>query len=551
MVAIGRPVSLGAFAPDKCPNNDSFCISERIVATMRKSMERVAPISEISPYMNDFLKEFINGVKLIPVDEIEVAARQTRPTQRRIIESANAKGNKPGKVKIQASQKEEIYPSDKPPRNISVSDEVLKVQYSRFLYALSEHLKTYSWYAFGKTPPEVAVAVMQVLRGSTFVVETDFTRFDGTKSYVLQELHTRLLGLIFADHKDEVLSLFRQTINVKGKTTHGIEYFSGSTQQSGCADTAVFNSIDNKFSDYLARRLSGQCHDESFFSKTLVGGDDGITADIETKFVDMAAAKLGLIIKAQKQMKGGWTTFLARYYTPATWEGALDSASDIKRQVPKIFITTKNHTLSENDVLIAKALSWYIDDINTPILGDLAKKVIELINQTKITEVLELADVSRVLPYGFQQRAGTHYPNKLGDYALEYISMWPEFDYEKFQKHVSSAKKISDLLFLPLCTPEDIPRPTMTTTKDEVISMPKAENILKETTEIAAQAFAKANGTAIKKPEPQKKEFAVKETPQEYDERKARQATKNLNKPSTQKSSEKPALDIKKGKAKK
>jgi hypothetical protein len=163
LVAFMSAIINGSFAPDKCLSNEKACIKGRI--TDVKS--QVTPTPFLVKVMHEFAVQFIpHPGCLVPVPVEEVFARQPRPTQRHILENASAmnrtdEGMKHRRI-IKMFQKAESYAGPKDPRPISTICGEDKLDYSAYMYALAEHVKTMPWYAFSRSPREIAARVVEI-----------------------------------------------------------------------------------------------------------------------------------------------------------------------------------------------------------------------------------------------------------------------------------------------------------------------------------------------------------------------------------------------------
>ena len=98
--------------------------------------------------------------KHYPVDMDEVYQNQARPSQRRLLDQAEF--DSPKEYVIKSFMKKEAYGKPTDPRPISTVDTVFKRDFSAYIYSLAKHLKTMEWYAFSKTPLEIATIVADI-----------------------------------------------------------------------------------------------------------------------------------------------------------------------------------------------------------------------------------------------------------------------------------------------------------------------------------------------------------------------------------------------------
>ena len=93
MVPFMAPICVAACVPSDCPASDQLAVEGRVL-NLRKKNQNL----EMTALMDDFINEFIGQItdhmkrhnieKLVPVTLDEVYSRQSRPTQRRILDES-------------------------------------------------------------------------------------------------------------------------------------------------------------------------------------------------------------------------------------------------------------------------------------------------------------------------------------------------------------------------------------------------------------------------------------------------------------------------------
>jgi hypothetical protein len=272
-----------------------------------------------------------------------------------------------------AFQKVEALKTAQAARNITVAPDGVKWAGSRYMYALSEKLKTLEWYTFGKDPITISERLATLYSDAQICCDGDFTNMDGTIGWIQRELDNQLFHKMFhpsyhAELDAVVLSLYGNRVT----TRHGVSYDQGCSQASGFPDT-VLNTVRNAFIAYLAGTYSGLSPFESWAALGLYGGDDGSTPDANADNLLRAANDVGQRLKLDVIRRGNPVPFLGRLYFP--WGGSQNSMCDVVRQLNKLHITTRSIDTPNAIVARDKGLSGLVMDANTPLIGVVYKKL--------------------------------------------------------------------------------------------------------------------------------------------------------------------------------
>ena len=155
-------------------------------------------------------------------------------------------------------------------------------------------------------------------------------------------------------------------------------------------------------------------------------------------------------------------SFLSRMYKPNVWYGDPNSCCDIKRQLLKFHTTTAGQQQMEPSVkLQQKATSYYYTDHDTPYIGDIVNRVLELIGP-------DGGDFDPSIHTWFSQYRdmSAQFPNERADWMYEWASeTMPDFDSDLFLQWLDQAQSAEDLLRPPVCNEE----PTIPDVKDDVV----------------------------------------------------------------------------------
>jgi hypothetical protein len=458
MVAFMRPLYDGAFVPDRCRNNDERMVTKR-VKELRHTARTITPL--LDTVMKEFVELFVSHTGMLhPVEVEEVYARQSRPSQRRILDEAQ---HGSATNKAQVMQKNEAYPKVNDPRAITMINGVDKMAYSQFIYAVADELKQMKWYAFGKTPKQVAAEVAIICgRAKSHADNTDFSRQDGRVDALARTLERRLMVALFGPrYVLALLKLMKSQTGLRCKTRHGVNYNSRDARASGSAETSAFNTILNAFIAFLGFRMTREGSSfldarESWGRLGLYGGDDGITADQCKQSAERAASMMGQVLTCERTKRGlVGVSFLSRYYGPDVWfgsEGSDNSCCDIRRQLSKFHVTVAlSSRVKDTDKLREKAFAFYLTDKHTPVIGDFVRKVLEYypLSKDKYANILNIwnSDIDQENQYP------NTYEGWMNDLLFQQI---PDFDGEGFVDWIANVPK-EGLLSPPRFAPSPEP----------------------------------------------------------------------------------------------
>jgi hypothetical protein len=447
MVPFMVPLLDGAFVPDMCYNNDSRAHTERVEKLKGKPLGLT---SFVSTCMDEFVELFFEKRKhcLTPVGNEVVYERQVRPAQKRILDEAQH--TSPTDV-AKDFVKREAYESVTDPRMISTINGADKMGYAAFIYALEPDLKRQPWYAFGKSPKEIADRVVEICEEASYVDGTDFSRMDGRVGNIAREFERRLMMYAFMKtyHK-RLYELMRKQYALRARTTFGVKFDTGMSRASGSQETSAFNTILNAFVCYLAYRRSldgmGAYLDKyaAWKSLGLYGGDDGLSANLDMQAAHRAAESVGQVLELQRVRRGHLgVTFLARRYGPDVWYGDANSCCSISRQLTKFHVTVHlPSNITPVDKLRDKAFAFYLTDANTPVIGEFVTRVLELFPMS--------SDKFRNLAgqWNIETDEDKQYPNRPAEWMYDVCQTEiPDFDYLAFRGWLESAT--TETIFIP------------------------------------------------------------------------------------------------------
>lgn len=466
LVPFMKPLALPAYAPRACVENEEHMVKGRVTSVQN---DEIVLTMRMNGLLDDFVDLFIpKGIAntFAPADYDEVIARQSRPSQRRII--ASTEFDDSDGVCLQGFMKKEPKPDPGDPRPIVIYEGDTKVRYSQFTYALSEYLKTQDWYAFGKTPKAIAETITNLAVNSSCCTTSDGSRWDGRVSNILRELEKRILTRFFArQFQDQVHKLHSKQFMRHVRTTFGVQYGLNYSRGSGSPETACFNSIENKFIAFIAH-MSDQLaeHDASpvaaYKAKGIYGGDDGVTFDMTPELLVSAAKQVGQSYSSEYHTRADPIKFLSRSFSPKVWYGCPDSACDLDRSM-RNFNSTVNLNAHVTPVmkLVEKCRAYALTDANTPYLGEFVSAVMHVAGDLDEVDI----DLEPMVSWNSRMPLEVQYPNDVDFPDLSWINAPPAFNSDRFltwvantrQRILSRDEKLKLFLDPPYCDSREIP----------------------------------------------------------------------------------------------
>jgi len=454
MTAFMSPIIHGAFVPDNCKSSEEVAVLERVVKTQ-------PPLLPISPFLAKCMKEFVEFLiptpqQLDPVDEDYLYNKQARPTQRRILDTRA--GLEPDRT-VKSFLKKEPYGDVKAPRIISTINGVDKASYSQYMYAYVDNiLKHQKWYAFGKSPAEIAERVAEICQEAVnHVVNSDYSKYDGHGSNVMREFERiKLMRAFRAEHHAQLADLHSAQFNRRGYTPHEIAYDTGYSRLSGSPETSPSNTDFNAFISYVEARISNLSPLEAWNSLGIFGGDDGLGKDVDPLSFQRAAKMVGQVVTVEPILRGSiGVKFLARIYSPFVWMGDVNSCCDIKRQAAKLHVTPHLPTnVTPLMKLLEKCRCLYLTDQHTPILGAFAERAVFLYN----SEIEPSEETARIRTWGSMYPKEKQYPNLPADWMMDYCeSVLPGANFERFMEWLRKTTGLEELLQPPLLLEPALP----------------------------------------------------------------------------------------------
>lgn len=205
-------------------------------------------------------------------------------------------------------------------------------------------------------------------------LETDYTRFD--RSISLEAL-TNIQDCIFEHVFPEASHpLFHQALKLarttNGKSSLGVGYSVEGTRCSGDAHTSIGNGLINAFNTYVCLR-----HLPNASWSSVHEGDDGIIG-LESRYHRNALEGLSLLgplgynIKLDQYNQLCDVSFCGRHFYEE--DGRLRDHADVLRSLDKMHTSVSGHRADA--LLLAKMMSYYSTDRDTPLIGPLTYHLI-------------------------------------------------------------------------------------------------------------------------------------------------------------------------------
>lgn len=467
MKAFMSPILHAAFVPARTLGNEYFSLKGRVLAPQRSALTSAQPSTFMYRCMVEFATciipdHFKHKGMLCEVDD--VYERQGRPSQRALlaaVDGCSDPAGKPGSTFLKA----EPYQKIAAPRTITTFPTGTKRDYSRIIYPFSDYIIAQcSWYAFGKSPVEIADQVAEICSTARLrkmnVNASDFSKQDGHVVAIMRDLERTLLLRYFPPKDHEFIiaqhsNQYRRQMVTKLGIQYTVDYFRG----AGSLETAIFNSLLSKFWDYHARRLASYDVSEAYSNLGLFGGDDTLTISLrDPKFFLESANNIGQVVELQEfPPDSHGVNFLSRFYTEEVWTGNPSSTCDLARTLSKLHVMP-NSSVEPLVKLKQKLMGLYLTDAQTPIISKILTTAIRLgmdVRSSKDNQIdLQLAS------WWAQYDINVNWPNDSID-KNSWLDMYlPRADVSALVEYLDRAEEITQLLTMPLIQAPEIPPAT-------------------------------------------------------------------------------------------
>jgi len=323
---------------------------------------------------NTYREEFIGLVvppelrhRGVPLPLEEVIALQSKPMQK-----ARTKANEHllglfPMNKLKSFMKTEPYPSINDPRAITQMSVQLTIMMSAYTYAFkNDRLKKLPSYGPGKTPVEIVERIKEI--GAEGLIESDYSRFDGSISPYLQDVVRRIYLTWVREQDAPILKSNFDNVFLRSATTsHGLKYDAGYGTRSGSPITTDGNTLINMFVSYVALREMGMKKEKAWLKLGLYTGDDGLNTNVPgmKESLELVTQQFGLKLEAVSAKPNESVNFAGRTFPhPLT---SKSSHQDIKRTLVKLHLSA-NKNVTKEMAAANRAVGYMTTDSNTPII---------------------------------------------------------------------------------------------------------------------------------------------------------------------------------------
>ncbi|APG76143.1 hypothetical protein [Beihai sphaeromadae virus 2] len=366
--------------PDLYPsdsfNNDLASVKGRVL----KTLNRKEPSTKYKTYKKEFIQflvpDNIKG-KGVPLTYEEVDNLQRGRLQRNRFKQAIEGVLSHAKCKIKAFVKKEPMAGIKDPRNISTVPIEHNIILSTFTYAFKLGvLFKQRWFAPGLIPADIARRVQEVAKNGCIC--RDFSRFDGHVSKFLDSVPDEAMVQWTAkQYRGQLVDRLQREKASRGITRNGFLYDPEYSRRSGSPCTTNSNTVITAFLGYCAARESGFNPKTSYRKLGLYCGDDGV----DDPTIPIAAHQgvsedVGMKLKAFKCQPGEPVEFCSRVFIDP--RSSLDSYQCVERQLRKSHLSLQPPNITDSEACHYKYSSFVLTDAKTPILGSLARKMVEI-----------------------------------------------------------------------------------------------------------------------------------------------------------------------------
>jgi len=395
VVCPGQPIcspltSSPALFAAKGVNSDTACIEGRVNAPRNL----VTPVKEFKRFQNEFISFMVptnRCATIVPWTISEVLEKQNRPTQKARYEQEAVTMGVNSANHLRAFIKTETYAGAKAPRNITTCSASLTTMFSCYTYAFKDaFLKSTPWYAPCKTPIEIAERISKIV-GHKGAVMADFENMDGSVSQFLQDTVLAIYCRAFIPmHRGELNNWYRKMLMTRATTSTGMKYDAGVGTRSGSPPTTDGNTMIDAFVCYCALRQMMMTPKDAWAvlnDQTIFAGDDSVLPAIPGLDVAFAAATeaLGMKAKMSTSLPGQAVGFCGRIFVnPGV---TLDSFQDPERTLIKIHLSG-NKQVSPVQAAYNKARGYLATDSKTPLIGNWARKILDLCAGTELKDAL-------------------------------------------------------------------------------------------------------------------------------------------------------------------
>jgi len=473
MLPFASAIIPAGFVPDASIANEMLAVEGRIKIPTVDSHELMKMQDCSDHQLLHYFTEFIHMLFPIkgcvhPVNIEDVYAQQSRPNQRSLLDLAD--GLPWMSDLFKTFIKKEAYQKPSYPRIITTVNTSRKREYARFVLALAEYLKRFSWYGPGKTPREIAegIASAATLLAALYCADAD--KMDGHVSGRFRTFEKMVLHAAFdPSYWAELDELHAAHFGKLAVTVLAVFYQTQFQRGSGENATTAFNTLFSKVMDYVARRMAGQLPRQAFEAFGIFAGDDGIAdfSSLTHKDIIAAGRCVGQRLEVDVFRRGeAGVNFLSRYYTHKVWFGEPASSCDIVRTLSKFHLSLNLDQFTPLEKLTQKLAGLLRTDSNTPLIQDLINMAIRLGLNLDCTLDRRMSTWFS----GFETE--TNWPNDVDFEELDWLyTLCPGACVDEFRKHCAECTSENCLAFPMIFEPKP-PKVVVPTVCDGEMHLP-------------------------------------------------------------------------------
>lgn len=428
-------------------NNEILTVKTRVTDLTNSKALSVEYFEYAKEFMKFVVPDKMKGTGC-PIDMDDVKDKQCTPAQK-------ARQEQDGKHvwrknKCKAFVKKETSDKISPAHNISTMEQCHTLGLSAYMYAFSDQvLKKTHWYAPGKKPAEQVAMVTKYVRTAKkqglSVIETDFSRFDATRSESLATVEHMVYNRWVSESRSgELRRLLKGETNLKARTPKGVQYNTLNSRPSGSPCTTPGNSLVNGFGSYVAYRLAGMPPRDAYRNVGPKYGDDGVDLALG-KFTEMANA-LGMTLKITSN--GPNCTFLGRMYLDVYHH--LTTLTPVPRLLKRLPVSVKSGDTAARD----RVAGYMVTDGHVPLVSNYMRALVRIydLDLAKAGESLD-RDLRMKLDNGsYPECKGEHYELLLDSVAVQLDLTVQEV--LSICQRLDEAQSVDDLVKIKLVRPD-------------------------------------------------------------------------------------------------
>lgn len=351
-------------------------------ATEKDTIERRinAPRSEyvgdekMKNYAKRFLNYVVGGKTLLPCDHDRVAKQMNRPSQKANRAAVDTIMDFLPTTLKQLFMKREPVPVGNPARNICTVSPQRLYRMARFTLSAADHMQGFVWWVWGVGSGETARKYQRACASNANMQESDFSKFDASLGPFWLWFNRLFIYSLFPDHKDELDELLGDSEFQEVSTTLRQKFSYGCGRFSGVNETALFNTLDQAFVQYVSFREHGLSHKSAVarLEQCLLGGDDGIVPYIGQD-LPKTAAIFGMKVTYRVFESNSPCRFLGRIYLNGA--NSADSVHDIADWLSTLHLVSCAGNTTTPQALVNTATGLWVTDRNTPLIREFCQSV--------------------------------------------------------------------------------------------------------------------------------------------------------------------------------